>query len=113
MVFGEGQALVLHLYFSTFGVVRQHGIRTHVAAVTLYRRYKRALERAERRPVYVAEVECRGKLEADGELHAKPAVTKMDLTFYVSPKYKILVISNTRRIVVKCSGYEGLGYRPK
>ena len=52
-------------------------------------------------------------MEADGELHPKPAVTKMDLTFYVSPKYKILVISNTRRIVVKCSGYEGLGYRPK
>ena len=62
-------------YFSQFGVLRQRDICTHVAAVMLYRRYKKALERAERRRVYVAEaeVECRGRLEANGELHAKPA----------------------------------------
>lgn len=76
----------------------------------LYRRYKKALEKAERRRVYVAEaeVECRGRLSANGELYAKPAAERVDLTFYASPRYKILVISITRRIVVKCNGLEVL-----
>ena len=95
-------------YFSHFGFARQRDVCTHVAAVMLYRRYKKALEKAERRRVYIAEgeVECRGRLEANGELYVKPAAEKIDLTFYTSPKYKILVISNTRRIVVKCNGFE-------
>ncbi|MEM1638013.1 MAG: hypothetical protein QW247_09925 [Pyrobaculum sp.] len=95
-------------YFSHFGFARQRDVCTHVAAVMLYRRYKKALEKAERRRVYIAEgeVECRGRLEANGELYAKPAAERVDLTFYTSPKYKILVISNTRRIVVKCNGFE-------
>ena len=92
-------------YFSTFGFARQRDICTHVAAVMLYRRYKRALERAERRSVYVAEaeVECRGRLEANGELYIKP-VGKVDLTFYANPRYRILVVSDERRIVVRCNG---------
>ncbi|MEM1606129.1 MAG: SWIM zinc finger family protein, partial [Fervidicoccaceae archaeon] len=55
-------------YFSHFGFARQRDICTHVAAVLLYRRYKKALEKAERRRVYVAEgeVECRGRLSANG-----------------------------------------------
>ena len=97
-------------YFSTFGFARQRDICTHVAAVMLYRRYKKALEKAERRRVYVAEgeVECRGRIEASGELHLKPAVGRVDLTFYASPKYKILVVSDVKRIVVKCNGFEVL-----
>ena len=97
-------------YFSTFGFARQRDVCTHVAAVMLYRRYKKALEKAERRRVYVAEaeVECRGRLSANGELYAKPAAERVDLTFYASPRYKILVISITRRIVVKCNGLEVL-----
>lgn len=80
----------------------------HVAAVMLYRRYKKALEKAERKRVYVAEgeVECKGRIEANGELHIKPAVDRVDLTFFANPKYKILVVSEMRRIVVRCSGYE-------
>ena len=97
-------------YFSTFGFARQRDICTHVAAVLLYRRYKKALEKAERRRVYVAEgeVECKGRVEANGELHVKPAVGRVDLTFFASPKYKVLVISDVRRIVVKCNGLEVL-----
>ena len=97
-------------YFSQFGFARQRDICTHVAAVLLYRRYKKALEKAERRRVYVAEgeVECKGRVEANGELHLKPAVGRVDLTFFASPKYKVLVVSNTRRIVVKCNGFEVL-----
>ena len=97
-------------YFSTFGIRRKRDICTHAAAVMLYRRYKKALEKAERRRVYVAEgeVECKGRVEANGELHIKPAVDKVDLTFYASPRYKILVVSNVKRIVVKCNGLEVL-----
>ena len=95
-------------YFSTFGMRRRRDICTHVAAVMLFRRYKRALEKLQRRRVYVAEaeVECRGRLTANGELYVKPAVGSVDLTFFASPKYKILVVSDVRRIVVRCSGYE-------
>lgn len=97
-------------YFSHFGLTRMKGVCTHVAAVMLYRRYKRALERLERRRVYVAEgeVECRGRVEASGELYVRPVVDRLDLTFYVNPKYKILVVSNERRILVKCNGLEVL-----
>ncbi|RFA94574.1 hypothetical protein [Pyrobaculum aerophilum] len=95
-------------YFSTFGFARQRDVCTHVAAVMLYRRYKKALEKAERKRVYVAEgeVECKGRIEANGELHIKPAVDRVDLTFFANPKYKIFVVSEMRRIVVRCSGYE-------
>ena len=99
-------------YFSQFGLVRQRDICTHVAAVMLYRRYKKALEKAERKRVYVAEgeVECKGRLSANGELHLKPAAEKIDLTFFASPKYKVLVISDVRRIVVRCNGLEILEF---
>ena len=57
-------------YYSTFGWRRRRGICTHVASVLLYRRFKRAVEAVENRPVYFAsaEVECvdvkvRGALE--------------------------------------------------
>ncbi|AFA40283.1 hypothetical protein Pogu_2256 [Pyrobaculum oguniense TE7] len=44
-------------YFSHLGFACQRDVCTHVAAVLLYRRYKKALEKAERRRVYVAEGE--------------------------------------------------------
>ncbi len=98
-------------YLSAFGFRRRKEICTHIAAVMLYRRYRKALQRLENRRVYVveAEVECRGRLEADGELHAKPLVEKsgktVKLTSFVSPRYRIVVVSAHRRIVVKCSGH--------
>jgi SWIM zinc finger. len=47
-------------FTSAFGYRRSREICTHVAAVMLYRRYRRALQRLEDRRVYVAEadVEC-------------------------------------------------------
>jgi len=98
-------------YASAFGFRRRREICTHIAAVMLYRRYRKALRRLENRRVYVveAEVECPGRLEADGELHVKPLVEKSGktakLTFFVSPKYRIVVVSAHRRITVKCSGH--------
>jgi hypothetical protein len=98
-------------YASAFGFRRRKEICTHIAAVMLYRRYRKALEKLENRRVYVveAEVECRGRLEADGELHVKPLVEKSGgvakLTSFVSPRYRIVVVSTHRRIIVKCSGH--------
>lgn len=97
-------------YFSTYGSKRRRDICTHVAAVMLYRRYKRALEKLERKNVYVAEgeVECKGRIEANGEVHLRPAAQKADLTFFVYPRYRVLIISDSRRIVVRCNGREVL-----
>jgi hypothetical protein len=98
-------------YLSAFGFRRRREICTHIAAVMLYRRYRKALQRLENRRVYVveAEVECRGRLEADGELHVKPLVEKSGkvakLTFFARPRYRIVVVSTHRRITVKCSGH--------
>jgi hypothetical protein len=98
-------------YASAFGFRRRKEICTHIAAVMLYRRYRKALEKLENRRVYVveAEVECRGRLEADGELYAKPLVEKSGgvakLTSFASPRYRIVVVSARRRIAVKCSGH--------
>jgi hypothetical protein len=98
-------------YLSAFGFRRRREICTHIAAVILYRRYRKTLQRLENRRVYVveAEVECRGRLEADGELHVKPLIEKSGgvakLTSFASPKYRIVVISAHRRITVKCSGH--------
>jgi hypothetical protein len=98
-------------YASAFGFRRRKEICTHIAAVMLYRRYRKALEKLENKRVYVveAEVECRGRLEADGELHVRPLVEKSGgvakLTSFANPKYRIVVISAHRRITVKCSGH--------
>jgi len=98
-------------YLSAFGFRRRREICTHIAAVMLYRRYRKALQRLENKRVYVVEakVECRGRLEADGELYAKPLVEKSGgvakLTSFASPRYRIVVISAHRRITVKCSGH--------
>ncbi len=98
-------------YASAFGFRRRREICTHIAAVMLYRRYRKALQRLENKRVYVveAEVECRGRLEADGELYVKPLVEKSGgvakLTSFASPKYRIVVVSTYRRIAVKCSGH--------
>jgi hypothetical protein len=107
---GEGRWLCT-CYLSAFGFRRRREICTHIAAVMLYRRYKKALQKLENRRVYVveAEVECRGRLEADGELYVKPLVEKSGgtakLTSFVSPRYRIVVVSTHRRITVKCSGH--------
>jgi hypothetical protein len=98
-------------YASAFGFRRRKEICTHIAAVMLYRRYRKALEKLENRRVYVveAEVECRGRLEANGELHVKPLVEKSGgvakLTSFASPRYRIVVVSTHRRIAVRCSGH--------
>ena len=98
-------------YASAFGFRRRKEICTHIAAVMLYRRYRKALQRLENRRVYVveAEVECRGRLEADGELYIRPLVEKSGgvakLTSFASPKYRIVVVSTHRRIAVRCSGH--------
>jgi len=98
-------------YLSAFGFRRRREICTHIAAVMLYRRYRKVLQRLENRRVYVVEteVECRGRLEADGELHVKPLIEKSGgvakLTSFANPKYRIVVISTHRRVAVKCSGH--------
>jgi hypothetical protein len=98
-------------YLSAFGFRRRREICTHIAAVMLYRRYRKALQRLENKRVYVveAEVECRGRLEADGELYVKPLVERSGgvakLTFFASPRYRIVVVSTHRRVTVKCSGH--------
>ena len=98
-------------YASAFGFRRRREICTHIAAVMLYRRYRKALEKLENKRVYVveAEVECRGRLEADGELYVKPLVEKSGgvakLTSFASPRYRIVVVSTHRRIAVRCSNH--------
>jgi len=57
-------------YASAFCFRRRREICTHVAAVILYRRHRKALQKLENKRVYVAkaEVECRGRVETNGEL---------------------------------------------
>ena len=47
---------------------------THIGAVLLHREHRRLLQKAERHVVYVAEaeVECPGRIEANGEAYIKP-----------------------------------------
>lgn len=98
-------------FTSAFGFRRRREICTHAAAVMLYRRYRKALEKLENKRVYVveAEVECPGRLEANGELYVRPLVEKSGktarLTSFASPKYRIVVVSTHRRIAVKCSSH--------
>ncbi len=82
-------------------------ICSHVGAVLLYREYRRALEKAERRMAYVAEaeVECPGRLEADGEIYIKPAAGGRGLERYATPRFKVLVISRRREIRIMCGGH--------
>ena len=98
-------------YSSAFGFRRRREICTHIAAVLLYRRYRKALEKLENKRVYVveAEVECPGRLEANGELYIKSLVERSGetarLTSFANPKHRIVVISAHRYITVKCSGH--------
>ncbi len=99
-------------YSGAYGHRRRREICTHVAAVLLFRRYKKTLEKLESRRVYVAEaeVECPGRLEANGELYVKPAVEERvgnvaKLTSFTRPRYRVVVVSTRRHIVVRCSGY--------
>jgi hypothetical protein len=98
-------------YASAFGYRRRREICTHIAAVMLYRRHRKTPEKPENKRVYVveAEVECPGRLEANGELHIKPLVEKSGktakLTSFASLKYRIVVVSTRRDITVKCSGH--------
>jgi len=98
-------------FTSAFGFRRRREICTHIAAVMLYRRYRKALEKLENRRVYVveAEVECPGRLEANGELYIKSLVERSGetarLTSFANPKHRIVVISAHRYITVKCSGH--------
>jgi len=83
------------------------GICTHVGAVLLYREYRRMLEKAERRVVYVAEaeVECPGSITADGEVYVKPAAGGRGLERFAAARYKVLVISCRREIRIMCGGH--------
>ena len=98
-------------HLGQFGHRRRREICTHVAAVMLFRRYEEALRRLEARRVYVAEaeVECPGRLDADGELYVKPVVETAGnvakLTSFARPRYRVVVVSAFRRIVVRCGGH--------
>ncbi len=76
----------------------RRSICAHIGAVMLYREYRRLLEKAERHKVYVAEaeVECPGRIEANGEVYAEPAG---------SGRYKVLVVSHLRNIKIRCGSY--------
>jgi hypothetical protein len=82
-------------------------ICSHVGAVLLYREYRRAMERAERRVVYVAEaeVECPGSLTADGEVYIQPAAEGRGLERFAAPRFKVLIISRRREIKIMCGGH--------
>ncbi|MFZ8810357.1 MAG: SWIM zinc finger family protein [Pyrobaculum sp.] len=98
-------------YASAFGYRRRREICTHIAAVLLHRKNRKTPEKQENRRVYVveAEVECPGRLEANGDLYVKPLVEKSGktakLTSFASLKNRIVVVSTRRHIVVKCSGH--------
>lgn len=106
----EGRWLCI-CFASAFGFRRRREICTHIAAVMLYRRYRKALEKLENKRVYVveAEVECPGRLETNGELYIKSLVERSGetarLTSFANPKHRIVVISAHRYITVTCSGH--------
>ncbi len=78
--------------------VWRRGACTHIGAVMLYREYRRLLEKAERHTVYVAEaeVECPGRVEANGEVYVKPVGDR---------RYRVLVVSHLRNIKIRCGSY--------
>jgi hypothetical protein len=78
--------------------VWRRGVCTHIAAVMLYREYRRLLEKAERHVVYVAEaeVECPGRVEANGEVYIKPLG---------GWRYRVLVVSHLHSIKIRCGSY--------
>jgi len=78
---------------------------SHVGAVLLYKEYRRMLEKAERRVVYVAEaeVECPGSITADGEVYIN--AEGRGLERFAAPRFKVLVISRRREIKIMCGGH--------
>jgi len=82
-------------------------ICSHVGAVLLYREYRRMLEKAGRRVVYVAEaeVECPGSITADGEVYIQPAAEGRGLERFAAPRFRVLVISRRREIKIMCGGH--------
>jgi len=95
-------------YYSTWGWRRRRGICTHVASVLLYRRFKRAVEAVENRPVYFAsaEVECvnvkvRGALE-----HRVVPLEKAEslLDFARRRRYVVYIVAEGPSAVVLCDG---------
>jgi len=95
-------------YYSTFGWRRRRGICTHVASVLLYRRFKRAVEAVENRPVYFvsAEVECtdvkvKGALE-----HRVVPLEKADsiLDFAKRRRFAVYVVAEGPSAELLCDG---------
>jgi len=93
-------------YYSTWGWRRRRGICTHVASVLLYRRFKRAVEAVENRPVYFASavVECvnvkvKGALE-----HRVVPLEKAEsiLDFAKRRRYAIYVVSVASEVEILC-----------
>jgi len=95
-------------YYSTFGWRRRRGIRTRVASVLLYRRFRRAVEAVENRLVYFASavVECvnvkvRGSLE-----HRITPLEKADsiLDFAKRRRYVVYIIAEEPSAELLCDG---------
>jgi len=95
-------------YYSTWGWRRRRDICTHVASVLLYRRFKRAVEAVENRPVYFASavVECvdvkvRGAIE-----HRITPLEKADsiLDFARRRRFAVYVVAEGPSAVVLCDG---------
>jgi len=95
-------------YYSTWGWRRRRGICTHVASVLLYRRFKRAVEAVENRPVYFASavVECvnvkvKGALE-----HRVAPLEKANsiLDFARRRRYVVYIIAEEPSAEVLCDG---------
>jgi len=95
-------------YYSTWGWRRRRGICTHVASVLLYRRFKRAVEAVENRPVYFAsaEVECvdvrvRGAIE-----HRVVPLEKAEsiLDFARRRRYVVYIVAEAPSAELLCDG---------
>ena len=89
-------------YASAWGHLRARHICTHVAAVMLYLERRKTLERLGSRPAYVveAEVECRGRITANGDLYLLPVGRSLEA--YARPRFKALVVSMSKTIRIRC-----------
>ena len=95
-------------YYSTWGWRRRRGICTHVASVLLYRRFKKAVETVENRPVYFAsaEVEC-ADVRVSGSLeHRVVPLEKAEslLDFARRRRYVVYIVAEGPSAELLCDG---------
>jgi len=93
-------------YYSTWGWRRRRGICTHVASVLLYRRFKRAVEAVENRPVYFAsaEVEC-ADVRVSGSLEHRVVPLERSgtiLDFEKRRRFAVYVVSAEPEVEILC-----------